>query len=72
MSLKDEFEVWELGVPSHEVTQKESLLTKNSLKNCLLIEQPPYLLLCKGILMCAQSDKTESKVLPPQIEKLLK
>jgi len=72
LSLKDEFEVWELGVPSHEVTQKESLLTKNSLKNCLLIEQPPYLLLCKGILMCAQSDKTESKVLPPQIEKLLK
>ena len=49
-----------------------SLLTKNSLKNCLLIEQPAYLLLCKGTLTCAQSDKSESKVLSLQIEKLLK
>ena len=55
LSLKDEFEVWELGVPSHEVTQKEAFLTKNSLKHCLLTEQPPYLLLYKGTLTCAQS-----------------
>jgi len=47
LSIKDTVRVWELGVPSHKVTQKESLLTKNSLKTCLLIEQPPYLLLCK-------------------------
>jgi len=72
LSIKDTVRVWELGVPSHKVTQKESLLTKNSLKTCLLTEQPPYLLLCKGTLMCAQSDKTGSKVLPPSIEKLLK
>jgi len=72
LSIKDTSEVWELGVPSHKVTQKESLLTKNSLKTCLLIEQPPYLLLCKGTLMCAHFDKFETKALPPSIEKLLK
>jgi len=71
LSIEDTDGVWELGVPSHEVTQKESLLTKNSLKTCLLNEQPPYLLLCKGTLMCAHSDKIGTKVLPP-IEKLLK
>jgi len=72
LSIKDASEVWEFGVPSHKVTQKESLLTKNSLKTCLLVEQPLYLLLCKGTLMCAHSDKIETKVLPPSIEKLLK
>ena len=68
LSIKDTHGVWELGVPSHEFTQKESLLTKNSLKTCLLNEQPPYLLLCKGTLMCAHFDKTGSKVLPPSID----
>jgi len=72
LSTKDTHEEWELGVPSHGVTQKESLLTKNSLKTCLLNEQPPYLLLCKGTLMCTHSDKTGFKILPPSIEKLLK
>ena len=72
LHIKDAFEVWELRVPSHKVTQKESLLTKNSLKTCLVIEQPPYLLLCKGTLMCAHSNKIETKVLPPSIEIFLK
>jgi len=72
LSLKDESEVWELGVPSHKVTQKEAFLAKNSLKHCLLTEQPPYLLLCKGIPTCAPSNESESKGLSPQIEKLLK
>jgi len=69
---KDEFEMWELGVPSHEVTHKEAFLTKNSLKHCLLTEQPLYLLLCKGTLTCAQSDKPESNVVSPKFENLLK
>jgi len=64
--------VWDVGVPSHEVTQKEAFLTKNSLKHCLLTEQPPYLLSCKGTLTCAQFGKFESKVVSPQVEKLLK
>ena len=72
LSIKDASEVWELGVPSHKVTQNESLLTKNSLKTCFLIEQPLYLLLCKGTLISAHFDKIGSKVLPTSIEKLLK
>jgi len=64
--------VWELGVPSHEVNQKETFLTKNLLKHYLLTEQPPYLLLCKGTLTCTSSNESEPKVLSPQVEKLLK
>jgi len=72
LSLKDNFDVWELGVPSHKVTQKDTFLTKNSFKLRLLTEQPPYLLLCKGTLTCAPSDESKPKVLSSEVEKLLK
>jgi len=45
---------------------------KKSLKHILLIEQPPYLLLCKGTLICASSTTREVTTLPPLVEKLLK
>ena len=72
MSPKSEFEVCKLGVPSHEITQKENHLVKKYLKHILLTKQPPYLLLCKGTLTCTSSITPEVKALPPLVEKLLK
>jgi len=62
LDLKDESGVWELNVPSHEVTKKENIISKNSIKHFFLTKRPPYLLLCKETLTCTPSDKSESKV----------
>ena len=50
----DEFEVGEFCVPSPKVIQHENILSKikKSIKRFLHVEQPTYLLLCKGILTC--------------------
>jgi len=65
-------EVWEFGVPSHEVTQQLNILSNKSIKNVLINEQPPYLFFCKGTLTCTMSKISKLKSLPPFIENLLK
>ena len=72
MSPKNEFEVWELGVPSHEVTQKENHFVNKSLKHILFTEKLPYLILCKGTITCTSSTTSEVRTLPPLVEKILK
>ena len=64
--------MWELGVPSHEVTHKENHFVNKSLKHILLNEQPPHLHLCKGTLTCTSSTTPEVRALPPLVEKFLK
>ena len=64
--------MWELGVPSHEVTQKENHFVSKSLQYILFTEQTPYLLLCKGTLTWTFSSTPEVRTLPPLVERLLK
>ncbi|XP_022640399.1 uncharacterized protein LOC106771275 [Vigna radiata var. radiata] len=54
--LRDEKEVWESSVPSHKVTPYEVLLNKKTLIHALQVEQPLYLLLCQGTLICTSSE----------------
>lgn len=53
--LKDELKVWELYVPSHEVTQKENILTKKVIKHILVTKQPLYLLMCTPTCTSSQN-----------------
>jgi len=69
--IKDELEVWELNVPSHKVIQKENIFPNKKIKGVFFNEQPSYLFLCKGTLVCTITS-SESKVLPTPIQKLLK
>ncbi|XP_052736725.1 uncharacterized protein LOC128197914 [Vigna angularis] len=64
-------EVIESSVTSHKVTQHEVLLNKKTLNNTLQVEQPSYLLLCQGTLICTSSE-TQTNTLSLAIQKLLK
>jgi len=68
---KDENEVDELSVHSPKVIHKENILNHKLLKRFLLVEQPSYLLLCKGKLTCTTTS-LEHKKLSPKLENLLK
>jgi len=68
---KDESEAGEIGVPSPKVIQNENILTMKYLNQVLNIDQPSWLLLCKGTLTCTATS-LELKNLPPKIENLLK
>lgn len=63
--------MWEIGVPSHEVIQRENILSHKSIEHVLPTKQPPYPILCKGTLICTATT-TKHRNLPPQVEKVLK
>jgi len=69
--LKDAFEVWEIGVPSHKIIQMENHLLKKEIIRVLLFKQPLNLLLCKGALTCS-SISFESRILHYFVQNLLK
>nr|KYP37472.1 hypothetical protein KK1_041329 [Cajanus cajan] len=65
--LKDKEESREKGVPSLEVVTQE----KNSSKQTLLVQQPSYILLCKGTLSCTATSSGH-ETLPKGVKALLK
>jgi len=71
LDIKDESEVWELGVPFHKVNLKMNISSNKSIKRVLLTEQTSCLLLCKEIVTCTTSTISELKTLPPQLKILV-
>nr|KYP73333.1 Transposon Ty3-I Gag-Pol polyprotein [Cajanus cajan] len=67
MKPKDREESREQGVPSLEVVAQENEISKQT----LLIQQPSYILLCKGTLTCTATSSGH-EILPKGVKVLLK